>query len=419
MISKALVLFEKNKEKEITYRINEMRGLLSSLNIEFESKVVRVDSISKSTYVGSGTVENLKEYIYFVSKSEKAFDFLITDFNLTGIQKDNLEEELDIEVIDKTMVILKVFESRARTKESKLQVEIAKLQYQATQLVHKDANYSQVTSGSGHNKGSGEKEKELDKRRIYHSIHKKKIELEQIKNSRKTGRKLRKNNEIPVVAVVGYTNAGKSTLINYFLENSKSSDDKLLYSEDIVFATLETSTRLINIYGYPSFLLTDTVGFMRDLPHFLINAFRSTLEEIIEADLIVQVVDISDEDYKERMEITNTILDRLQVQNIDKVILYNKCDLIDNNYPFIPDKNEMFASLKDEETDMNSIIRFILQKACKNWIKHKIILPYEEDISTFMFRNLVLERREKEDGVHITALMSPKYFNYYSRFITL
>lgn len=416
-MARALVLFEKQIERELNYRIHEMRGLLSSLHIEDEILVVRIDNISKSSYIGKGSIENIRQYIEYEDAGDKPFDFIITDFNLTGMQKENLEEAFNKTIYDRNMVILKVFESRARTKESKLQVEIAKLQYQASQLVNKDANYSQVTSGSGHNKGSGEKEKELSKRRIYEGIHRKKKELEEIKKSRKTARNLRKNNEIPTIAIVGYTNAGKSTLVNYFLEKTKSSSDKLLYSEDIVFATLETSTRLINMYGYPSFLLTDTVGFMRDLPHFLIKAFRSTLEEIKEADLIVHVVDISDEDYLERIEITNDVLKTLGADSIQKIMLYNKSDLIDNNYPFLPKKDEMFISLMDKEQDMSSILQFILKWACSGWKKHKFVIPYEENYASFMFRNLVINQIEKEDGIHCTALVCPKYFDYYSKYL--
>lgn len=416
-MARALVLFEKCNEKELKHRIFEMRGLLSSLHISDEVLVVRIDNVSKSTYIGKGSVENIKQFIEYEDAGEHPFDFIVTDFNLTGMQKDHLEDAFNKDIIDRNMVILKVFESRARTKESKLQVEIAKLQYQSSQLVNKDASYSQVTSGSGHNKGSGEKEKELDKRRIAEAIHRKKKELFQIKNARKTGRILRKNSEIPTIAIVGYTNAGKSTLINYFLEKTKSSPDKYLYSEDIVFATLETSTRLINIYGYPSFLLTDTVGFMRDLPHFLINAFRSTLEEIKEADLIVHVVDISDEDYLERIEITNDVLRSLGADSIKKIMLYNKCDLIDNQYPFLPKKDELFISLKDKEQDMGDILKFILEWACKGWKKHKFIIPYEENFSSFMFKNLVLSKKEKEDGIHVTALVNPKYFDFYSKYL--
>lgn len=418
MIKNALVLFVKD-DIDLNYKINEMDGLLSSLHIRMNKSLVRIEKISKSTYIGSGTLERIKQEIEFNNACNEVYDYLITDFTLTGLQKDNLSEQLDIEVLDKTNVILNVFEKRAKTKEAKLQVEIAKLQYQATQLVNKEANYSQVTSGSGHNKGSGEKEKELNKRVIYQNIHHKKLELSKIKKARKTSRNLRKSNEIPTIAVVGYTNAGKSSLINYLLSKGKNYEDKLLHSEDIVFATLETSTRLISIYGYPSFLLTDTVGFMRDLPHFLINAFRSTLEEIKEADLILHVVDISDQDYKKRIEITNEILEKLDVHDIPKIYLYNKFDLIDYEFPFIPKKDEMFISLMDKEEDSKPLLDFILQNACKDWVKYNLVIPYEENPSSFMFKNLVISRIEKEDGVHITALLNKKYFDYYSKYIVI
>ena len=231
--------------------------------------------INKSFYIGSGKVKELAANIFLTEDKDPVK--VIFNVELNATQKRNLEDELGYEVLDRTELIIEIFERSAKTVEAKLQVEIAKYRYMASRLVDKEANYSQVTSGSGHNKGEGERQKELTRRQLSMAIRQKKQKLEKIKNSRKTARSRRVSSSIPVIAIVGYTNVGKSTLMNALLELSHKMDNKNVLVEDKLFATLETSSRLIDIYGFPPFIITDTVGFISNLPHFLVESFKSTL----------------------------------------------------------------------------------------------------------------------------------------------
>lgn len=417
MKDKVLVFIPYTTRDDVNYRLLEMSGLLESLGLDAEYVGFKINLVRPGTFFNEERIDELKDMLERFKEKETNITALILDVNLSGAQVSKLKEIFNMDVIDKTVLILKIFESRATTKEAKLQVEIATLQYQAAQLVHKDADYDQVSSGSGKNKGSGEKEKELEKRRIKAKIYRKKKELEEIKNARKTGRILRKSNGIPTIAIVGYTNAGKSTLINLLLKHSHSKQSKEVYAENRLFATLETSTRLIDFYNYPSFLLTDTVGFLKDLPHFLISAFRSTLEEIKEADLLIEVVDVSSPFFKSNMETTETILKDLGADSIQKIVFLNKYDLCKNGVSYLAKKNEIFTSLTDEDSNCHEIIEFIMKWLTKTWKQNKFFIPYEENINEFKKCAYVIKEEIKENGILYTAKISPIYFDYYSKFI--
>ena len=289
----------------------EMINLALACNYQLVDGLLQnVKVVNKSYYFGKGKVEEFKTLLNEIKMPEDTP--IILNVEVSGTQKRNLEEVLGLRIIDRTELILNIFESRAKTTEAKLQVEIAKLHYLSSKLVDEKANYSQVTSGTGHNKGKGETNKELSQREILSAIKRKEKQLENIKKSRKTGRNLRNSSSIPVVAVVGYTNAGKSTLVNSLINFSKKKPSKNVLEKDMLFATLETSSRLIDVYNYPSFIISDTVGFVSRLPYYLIAAFRSTLEEIKEADYIIHVIDASSKYYDIEMEVTNFILEELE-----------------------------------------------------------------------------------------------------------
>ena len=326
-----------------------------------------VEVPNTATYVGKGFLQNVKEFLQELPQKQPEISNIIiaTDFDLTGTQRANIKNILGVEVIDRTFVILKIFENNAHSKEAKLQVDIATLYWSKNHLVNREGAYSQVTSGGGmHNKGSGEKQISLDRRHIDALIDAKKKELEKIKLARKNSRTKRNNSGLYKIAIVGYTNSGKSTLLNSLVAFSKG--EKFVLTKDQQFATLETSTREISRFGYMKFLATDTVGFIRKLPTTLVDAFRSTLEEIKEADLLVHVVDISSPTYLEEISTTNEVLESIGVKDIPAIYLFNKYDLLDKSLSQLLQENEMYCSLLDGE-DVENVYRFICSSLAKSW----------------------------------------------------
>lgn len=234
------------------------------------------------------------------------------------------------------MLILDIFARRAKSKEAQMQVELAQLQYMLPRLVGLHASLSRQGGGTGggfKNRGAGETKLELDRRKIEDQIAKLRRDLEVVKEQRETQRKQRRKNEIPVVSIVGYTNAGKSTIMNQLLRKTEHEEHKQVFEKDMLFATLETSVRQIELPDHKSFLLTDTVGFVSKLPHHLVKAFRSTLEEARDADLLLHVVDSSNEEYQYMMEVTNDTLHAVGVEDVPTVYVYNKADLANAEYP--------------------------------------------------------------------------------------
>lgn len=310
----------------------ELKSLCEACHIEVVDVVIqKLEKINPATYIGKGKIEEIKLKLQD--------EMVIFDDELTPLQVKNLTDLLETEVTDRTDLILRIFDERAKTKEAKLQVEIARDQYLLLRLVGMQEHMSHQQGGSGF-RGSGEKQIELDRRIIARKLARSRKELAEIVKQRQVQRQRRKNNQIPVIALVGYTNSGKSTLLNTLCQDKQ----KKVFEKDMLFATLETSTRHIKMKNHDC-LLTDTVGFIERLPHHLIQAFRSTLEEVKEADLLLHVVDTSFEDYQMQVETTNEVLKSLGVENTPMIYVYNKIDL--NKYAYIqPQSPYVFISAK-------------------------------------------------------------------------
>ena len=411
---KAIVLSRgKTNSIELNHDQSEFALLLKEIGYEVETYFSQdIENIDKNTYLGSGKIAEVAYYYhqYNEQNPDSPIDIIACNFELTGLQKKAVESITKAEIIDRTFVILNIFEKNAKTKEAKLQVEIARLEYLKNHLVDEKASYSQVTSGSGHNKGKGEKQIELSKRQIAKAVLQKKKELESIKLSRRNMRSKRVNSPVPKICIVGYTNAGKSTLMNRLVKLSK--EDKTVLEKNALFATLETSTRNISIFGYPTFFLTDTVGFISRLPVYLVDAFRSTLEEIKEADLLVQVVDLSDPFKDDEIKTTNGIIKDLEADNIPMINIYNKYDLLGGYANFIPEENELLVSLLDDN-DVLDALKFIITHATKNWVRREMLLPYSVDFATFSKENYVVSHKEKEDGYLCDVFLNPAYIYKY------
>lgn len=272
------------------------------------------ETIHPATYLGKGKLEELKELLYDLDATG-----VICDDELSPAQLNNLEQELECKVMDRTMVILDIFAQRAKTSEGKIQVELAQLKYRAARLVGMRASLSRLGGGIG-TRGPGEKKLEMDRRLIHSRIGQLKEQLEQVQKHRELIRSQRDKSQVKVAAIVGYTNAGKSTLLNTMTQAG-------VLEEDQLFATLDPTTRALDLPGKQQILLTDTVGFIRKLPHHLIEAFKSTLEEAKYADMILHVVDASNPQMDEHMQVVYDTLRQLGVSDKKVITLFNKQDL--------------------------------------------------------------------------------------------
>lgn len=303
--------------------LKELEELVKTAGAEaVETVIQNRESVHPGTYIGKGKIEELAGLLAFHEA-----DGIVCDDELSPAQMKNLEDALQCKVMDRTMVILDIFAQHARTGEGKLQVELAQLKYRATRLIGSYSAMSRIgggaagASGGIGTRGPGEKKLEVDRRLIKARIVQLNRELEQVKKNREVARSMRERNRTPVIAIVGYTNAGKSTLLNTLTDAGVLEGDKL-------FATLDTTTRVLKLESGEQILLTDTVGFIRKLPHHLIDAFRSTLEEAKYADMILHVVDASNPDADAHMYIVYETLAKLGVKDKPVITVFNKQDLV-------------------------------------------------------------------------------------------
>ena len=298
--------------------LDELEELAATAGAATVAKVVQNrEAVHPGTYIGKGKIEEIRELLTALDANG-----VICDDELSPAQMNNLEQELECKVLDRTMVILDIFAGRARTREGKIQVELAQLRYRASRLVGLRASLSRLGGGIG-TRGPGEKKLEMDRRLIRERISQLKEELEQVKRHRELIRGRRDRQQTKVAAIVGYTNAGKSTLLNRLTDADVLSEDKL-------FATLDPTTRVLELPGGQQILLTDTVGFIRKLPHHLIEAFKSTLEEARYADILIHVVDASNPQMEQQMQVVYDTLRQLEVENKKIITLFNKQDLVES-----------------------------------------------------------------------------------------
>lgn len=400
------------------YEITEMSNLCEAMGLEvIETIVQNLPNPIPATYLGSGKLDEVKRY-------SEALDVAYVVFNdeLTPVQFKNITNTINVDVFDRTMLILEIFKTRAKTKEAVLQVELAELKYQLPRLAGSYTNLSRLGGGAGGGagarRGSGETKLELDRRHIENRISKVKNELADIVLARQINRKARITNEVPVVALVGYTNAGKSSTLNTLLDLYNVDDKKQVFVKNMLFATLETSTRNIKLENNQEFLVTDTVGFVSKLPHHLVESFKSTLEEIKEADLIIHVVDSSSPYLDLQVETTNNVLSSLGVSNINTVYAFNKCDLLPSEN-FLP-KNytpSLFISSKTKK-GYDELISYIKKSIFKDYITAEYIIPYHRgDIYNVMKeKGEVHETNYLNDGIYVKATLSLHLTSLYEEY---
>ena len=345
------------------------------------------------TYIGSGKVEELRAMI-----AEKNATGIVCDDELSPAQIKNLEMLLDTKIMDRTLIILDIFAAHATTSEGKIQVELAQLRYRLSRLTGLGRSMSRLGGGIG-TRGPGEKKLEMDRRLINDRIAQLRRELKEVECHRDITRARRKKNQIPVAAIVGYTNAGKSTLLNHLTDADVLEEDKL-------FATLDPTTRMLELGGHQQILLTDTVGFIRKLPHHLIEAFKSTLEEARYADYIIHVVDASNPQRDKQMHITYATLDDLGIKDKPVVTLFNKQDLRTDNEPLHDFRADhvlntsagIGAGLEDVKALLEELLR-------NNKIYVERVIPYDKAgiLQLVRTQGELLEEEYGQDGISIKA----------------
>ncbi len=415
-----------SSQSEFDRSMAELKELTKALEIEVALMTTQnLPSPDRSTYIGSGKVEE-------IASSLEMFDIDVIIFNdaLSPMQARNLEKALDTEVIDRTGLILQIFAKRAKTREARLQVEYAQLQYMLPRLAHMKTSLSRQGGGSGRlsNKGAGEKKLELDRRRIEHRMAELRRELEAVEKERSTQRGKRINSGVPKVSLVGYTNAGKSTIMNNLLRlYGDDKEEKQVLEKDMLFATLDTSVRSIEPKGKRPFLLTDTVGFISELPHSLVKAFRSTIEEVKYADLILEVVDFSDEEYRWHMDVTRDTFAEIGVVDIPIVHVFNKADIVQKEQQEgghmmleIPKAagDRIYICAKDDLC-LDALVELIEEKISERHTECELLLPYSEAaaLNELQKRGLVKASEYLPEGIRVQALLDQRDLGRYEEFL--
>lgn len=374
--------------------LDELKDLVKTAGAEAIGRVIQKrELVHPGTYVGKGKIEEIRELLWELDATG-----IVCDDELSPAQMNNLTDILDVKVMDRTMVILDIFAGRASTSEGKIQVELAQLKYRQSQLTGAGRAMSRLGGGIG-TRGPGEKKLEMDRRLIKNRIAQLNRELREVKRHRELTHEQRTKNRIPVVAIVGYTNAGKSTLLNTLTGAG-------VLQEDQLFATLDPTTRSRKLPSGQEILLTDTVGFIRKLPHHLIDAFKSTLEEAKYADLILHVVDASNPQMDEQMYVVYETLQRLEAMDKPVVTAFNKMDRIGESLTVRDFKADRIVQVSAKTGEgLEALLQAIEEILREQKIYIERVYSYQESGKIQLIRKYgeLLEEEYKEDGIHVSA----------------
>jgi len=401
-----LVGLNTGNDKDFDASIDELKSLAEACDFEVMGIVIQnLSHPVASTYIGSGKIEEICQM-----EEMQEIDKIIFEDTLSPVQLKNLQKQIKAEIMDRTGLILEIFSKRARTREAKLQVESAKLQYMMPRLIGMWEAIGRQGGGSGStsNKGVGETQLELDRRWIQKRMIELRRELDGIEHDRDIQRRKREKANMPLVALVGYTNAGKSTIMNRLMGMSRADEEeKQVFEKDMLFATLDTSVRRIELDNKKDFLLSDTVGFIDKLPHSLVKAFRSTLDEIKYADLLLEVVDISDERHLQQMKVTKDTLHELGADVIPCIHVLNKADLCmePGTFPRISaDGDSIYISAGDEK-GLDMLIEMIQSRVYSGNKVARFLVPYEKGniLNEIHSNSNVILEEYREVGVYVEA----------------
>lgn len=378
--------------------MQELKQLAYACDIEVKAVVTQnLDTISPQYYIGKGKVMEIKELV-------EQDDIVIFNEELTPLQIKNLTDQCQVEVTDRSDLILRIFASRAKTKEAKLEVGIARLQYLLPRLAGMKQNLYSQQGGMGF-RGSGEKQIELDRRRIRRQLTQAKRELAMIEKQRQTQRQLRKHHQEKVVCLVGYTNSGKSSLLN-------SLTSKKVYEKDMLFATLQTSSRRVYMKKH-HVIMSDTVGFIHQLPHSFVQSFHSTLEEVKDADLLIHVIDASSPYYHNQIETTLSVLKELDALDIPMIYVYNKMDLV--HQPIVHEQGICIDVSVKEKKHLDDLENMIIDILFKDYELISVYIPYEEGhiFSEIEYQYEILHIEYLEKEIYVSFYVNQKHKQRY------
>ncbi|MDN5351932.1 MAG: GTPase [Clostridiales bacterium] len=400
-------------EMDIDESMKELSELTLAAGAEVVDTMIQNKAkIEAATYIGTGKVEEVRLAIEFTDAN-----LVIFNDELSGAQIRNLESELEVRVIDRTTLILDIFAVRAKTKIAKLQVELAQLKYRLPRLIGMGTALSRTGGGIG-TRGPGEQKLEIDRRRIQERIDDIRHQIQEAEKNRSVQRHLREKREIPVVALVGYTNAGKSSVMNRLIRMSANADEeKEVFEKDMLFATLDTFNRRIELENKKTFVLTDTVGFVSKLPHSLVSAFRATLDEALGADLLLHIVDISSDSYEMQMRVTGQVINELNAEHAPIITVYNKMDKMTPDMFRIYDPDGVKISAKTGE-NFEDLVRRVEQELFSDRVQATFLIPYAEGrILSYLCETYQPQKIDhQEDGTLIEVEVSESDFNKYDSY---
>ena len=400
------------------YEMEELRLLCEAIDIEVIDSITQSgDSINIKTYLRKGKMDELVDLIEVTGAN-----LIVYNDELSPSQMQSITNLVDVTVYDRTYIILEIFKQRAKTKEALLQVEIATLRYMRARLVGLHEGLSRQrgggSNGGAYGKGRGETQLEIDRRNVGDRIVLLKKQLATVTKERALQRKKRSSSSTPIICLVGYTNSGKSSMLNAIMHYS-TLQKKEVESKNMLFATLETSSRLIKLANNHSFILTDTVGFVSKLPTVLVEAFKSTLEEITEADLIIHVVDASNPEFEKQIKTTNEVLAEIGVVNIPTIYAFNKIDKVDN-YLYVP--NDYLKATRTStitNRGIETLIKEIENEVFAGEMEIEILLPYSDAkyVNTLKTTALVLSMDYLEQGIKIKAKVNKNLASELDKYI--
>ncbi|MBH9989345.1 MULTISPECIES: GTPase HflX [unclassified Lactobacillus] len=408
--TKAFIAGVNLNDPNFDYYMNELANLTEAANMQVVGQARQnAEHIIAGTYFGLGKINEIKD----MARGLKAKVLVLND-ELTPVQIRNLEKLTKLRVVDRTELILEIFSSRARTKQAKLQVQLAQLQYELPRLHPSENSLDQQrgnggsTGGGFANRGAGETKLELNRRTIGKQISIIKKELQTISKQEEIKAKRRNQNHIPKVALVGYTNAGKSTTMNGLLTEFSKHSAKQVFVKNMLFATLDTNVRRIDLDNNFSFILSDTVGFISKLPHNLIESFKATLQEVKDADLLINVVDASDPNMIQMIRTTQNVLDEIGVKNTPMITAYNKADKSERNYPQIEGSGILYSAI--DTKSIATLADLITKHIFSSYKQINLLLPLSAGkILGYLHENAqVLKENYQNDGIHVVARLSPQ-----------